>query len=169
MKVLLVGSGGREHALAWKIAQSPLVERLYAAPGNPGIGRVATCLPIPVDAHDDLLKLAVSEGIDFAIVGPEAPLVGGLADRFAESGILALGPHLKAARLEGSKAFAKELMSRERIPTARFETFRDPDAARAHYQRYYQDRPVVVKADGLAAGKGAVICPTVASSNTDSR
>ncbi|HSE93811.1 MAG TPA: phosphoribosylamine--glycine ligase [Methylomirabilota bacterium] len=161
MKVLLVGSGGREHALAWKIAQSPLVERLYAAPGNPGIGRVATCIPIPVDAHDDLLRLAVSEGIDFAIVGPEAPLVGGLADRFAESGILALGPQLKAARLEGSKAFAKELMSRERIPTARFETLRDPDAARAYYQTYYQDRPVVVKADGLAAGKGAVICPTL--------
>ena len=106
MKVLLVGGGGREHALAWKIAQSPLVDTLVAAPGNPGIAHHARCVPVSVDAHDDLLKLAERERIDFIVVGPEAPLVAGLCDRFTERGLLALGPAAKAAQLEGSKAFA---------------------------------------------------------------
>jgi phosphoribosylamine--glycine ligase len=159
VKVLLVGSGGREHALAWKIAQSPLVDTLFAAPGNPGIARHARCVPIPIDAHDELVKLAERERIDFTIVGPEAPLVAGLADQFAARGLLALGPAAKAAQLEGSKAYSKRLMARHAIPTARFETFVDPEEARRYCQAL--GAPLVVKADGLAAGKGAIVCTTL--------
>ncbi|PYM97408.1 MAG: phosphoribosylamine--glycine ligase [Candidatus Rokuibacteriota bacterium] len=155
MKVLLVGSGGREHALAFKIAQSPLVDALFAAPGNPGIARHARCVATPVDAHDDLVKLAERERIDFTVVGPEAPLVAGLADRFAEHGLLALGPAAKPAQLEGSKAYSKRLMARHAIPTARFETFVDPEEARRYCRTL--GAPLVVKADGLAAGKGAIV------------
>ncbi|MGH7389333.1 MAG: phosphoribosylamine--glycine ligase [Candidatus Rokuibacteriota bacterium] len=163
MRVLLVGGGGREHALAWKIAQSPLVDQLYAAPGNPGMARHATRAPVKVDAHDDLLAFAERERIDFTIIGPEAPLVAGLADRFAERGLLALGPGRTAAQLEGSKDFAKRLMRDHDIPTAGFETFDNLEAAREYYEAHYgpTGATVVVKADGLAAGKGVVICPTV--------
>jgi phosphoribosylamine--glycine ligase len=160
VKILLVGGGGREHALAWKIAASPHVERLYAAPGNPGIARVATCVPLAVDAQDDLVALAERERIDLVVVGPEVPLVAGLADRFAARGIVALGPGREAARLEGSKAFAKSLMVRHGIPTARFETFTDPESARRFCRRL--GAPLVVKTDGLAAGKGAIVCRTLA-------
>jgi phosphoribosylamine--glycine ligase len=160
MKVLLVGSGGREHALAWKLASSPLVDALYVAPGNPGIARHARCVPVAVDAHAELVALAERERIDFAVVGPEAPLVAGLADRFAERGLLALGPGAAAARLEGSKAFAKALMRDHGIPTAAFASFTDPGQA----LKYCRDLgpPLVVKADGLAAGKGAIVCRTLA-------
>ena len=157
--MLLVGSGGREHALAWKIAQSPLVDALVAAPGNPGIARHARCVPIAVDAHDELVKLAERERIDFTVIGPEAPLVAGLADHFAARGLPALGPAAKAAQLEGSKTFSKRLMARHGIPTARFETFVDPEEARRYCRAL--GAPLVVKADGLAAGKGAIVCATL--------
>ncbi len=159
MRVLLVGGGGREHALAWKLAQSPQLEALYAAPGNPGIARHARCVPIAVGAQAELVAFAERERIDFTLVGPEAPLVAGLADRFAERGLLALGPSGPAARLEGSKAFAKALMARYGIPTARFETFDDREAAMGYVKA--QGAPLVVKADGLAAGKGVIVCPTI--------
>ncbi len=156
MRVLVVGGGGREHALAWKIAQSPLVETLLAAPGNPGIARHATCVPVAADAVDGLVALAERERIDLTVVGPEVPLVAGLADRFAEAGLTVFGPGARAAAIEGSKAFAKDLMARHGIPTARFATFDDPARAR----RYCREvgAPLVVKADGLAAGKGAIVC-----------
>ncbi len=163
MKVLLIGGGGREHALAWRLTASPLVERLYAAPGNPGIARHAICVPIAVDAHADLLALAERESVDVAVIGPEVPLVAGLADRFAERGMLALGPRQAAARLEGSKDFAKRLMKDNDIPTAAFETFTDPDVATRYYAANFAapGARIVVKADGLAAGKGVVICSTL--------
>ena len=163
MRVLVVGGGGREHALAWKIAQSPLVETLLAAPGNPGIARHATCVPVAADAVDGLVALAERERIDLAVVGPEVPLVAGLADRFAEAGLTVFGPGARAAAIEGSKAFAKDLMARHGIPTARFATFDDPARAR----RYCREvgAPIVVKADGLAAGKGAIVCRTLDASD----
>jgi len=163
MKVLLVGGGGREHALAWHIARSPLVDVLYAAPGNPGIARHARCLPTSVDDHEAIVRFAEAERIDLTIVGPEVPLVGGLWDRLAAHGLVALGPSAKAAMIEGSKAFAKALMSRHGIPTAAFATFDDAARARAYCREL--GPPLVVKADGLAAGKGAIVCPTLAAAD----
>jgi phosphoribosylamine--glycine ligase len=159
VSVLLIGSGGREHALAWAIRRSPLVTTLYAAPGNPGIAKLASCVPIKVDAHDEILGFVERERIDLTVVGPEVPLVAGLADRLSAAGHLVFGPSAAAARIEGSKAFAKALMARHGVPTARFETFTDPAAAR----RYCRDigAPCVVKTDGLAAGKGAIVCATL--------
>ena len=159
MKLLLVGGGGREHALAWKLAQSPDVSALYAAPGNPGIARHAVCVPIAADALDDLAAFAEHEHIDLTVVGPEVPLVAGLADRLAARGLPVFGPSAQAAAIEGSKVFAKRLMARYGIPTARFGTFEDPVSAR----RFCRDlgAPLVVKADGLAAGKGAIVCRTL--------
>ena len=159
MKVLIVGGGGREHALAWKIAQSPVVDALVAAPGNPGIARHARCVDIGVDAHGDLVDFARRERVDLTVIGPEAPLVAGLAGRFATAGLAVFGPSARAAAIEGSKAFSKDLMRRYGIPTARFSTFDDADRAR----RFCRDMgaPLVVKADGLAAGKGAIVCPTL--------
>jgi len=159
MKILIVGGGGREHALAWKIAQSPLVETLLAAPGNPGIARHARCVDVGVDAHRELVELARRERVDLVVVGPEAPLVAGLADRFAEAGLTVFGPSARAAAIEGSKAFSKDLMRRYAIPTARFSTFDDAAAARRFCREL--GAPLVVKADGLAAGKGAIVCPTL--------
>jgi phosphoribosylamine---glycine ligase len=159
VKILLIGGGGREHALAWKIAQSPLVERLYAAPGNPGIARHATCVGIPADQDEALLAFARERRVDLTVVGPEAPLVAGLADRFVAGGLAVFGPSARAAALEGSKAFAKSLMARHGIPTARFETFTEPASARAYCRE--MGAPCVVKADGLAAGKGAIVCRTL--------
>ena len=127
MNVLLVGGGGREHALAWKLAQSEHLTRLVAAPGNPGIARHAECVALSVDDHDGLVRLAEKERPDLVVVGPDAPLVGGLADRIAAAGFAVFGPTARAAAIEGSKVFAKTLMARHRIPTARFETFDDPD------------------------------------------
>ena len=159
MKVLVVGGGGREHALAWKLSGSPLVQALYAAPGNPGIARHATCLPIRADALDELVGFARTERIDLTVVGPEAPLVAGLADRLTEAGLPVFGPSAAGAAIEGSKAFAKQVMAEHGIPTARFRTFEDPVAARRHCRAV--GAPVVVKASGLAAGKGVVVCRTV--------
>jgi len=159
MNILIVGGGGREHALAWKIAQSPLVNTLIAAPGNPGVARHAQCVPIGVDMHDELVTFARRERVDLVVIGPEAPLVAGLADRFAAAGLAVFGPSARAAAIEGSKAFAKDLMRRYGIPTARFATFDDAEGAR----RYCREigAPLVVKTDGLAAGKGAIVCPTL--------
>lgn len=163
MKVLLVGGGGREHALAWKIAQSPLVERLLAAPGNPGIARQAECVAVKADDVDGLVRLAVAENVDLTVVGPEIPLVAGLADRLADKGRAVFGPSARAAALEGSKAFAKDVMVRHGVPTARFGTFDDATAAR----RWCRELgvPLVVKADGLAAGKGAIVCAALAEAD----
>ena len=159
MNVLLVGGGGREHTLAWKIAQSPRLTRLVAAPGNPGVARHASCAGVGVDDFDGLLRLAERERIDLVVVGPEAPLVAGLADRLRDKGLAVFGPGARAAALEGSKAFAKELMSRHGIPTARYRTVTELEAGR----RYCRELgvPLVVKADGLAAGKGALVCRTL--------
>jgi phosphoribosylamine--glycine ligase len=159
LKILLVGGGGREHALAWKIAQSPLVDTLIAAPGNPGIARHAQCIAIGVDAQEALVDLARRERVDLVVIGPEAPLVAGLADRFAAVGLAVFGPSARAAAIEGSKAFAKDLMRRYRIPTARFAAFDDPEGARRFCRE--MGAPLVVKTDGLAAGKGAIVCPTL--------
>jgi len=163
LKVLLIGGGGREHALAWRVAESPLVDVLYAAPGNPGIARHARCLPIPVEDHEAIVSFAQRERIDLTIIGPEVPLVAGLWDALAARGLLALGPSARAAAIEGSKTFAKDLMARHGIPTAAYATFSDPAAARAYGRQL--GAPLVVKADGLAAGKGAIVCPTLADAD----
>jgi phosphoribosylamine--glycine ligase len=157
--VLLVGGGGREHALAWKLAQSPGLGRMIAAPGNPGIAAHARRVPIKDTAIDPLVALAQQERPDLVVIGPEAPLALGLADRLRAAGLAVFGGSAAAARLESSKAFAKDLMARHRIPTARFGTFRDAVAAR----RYARElgAPLVVKADGLAAGKGVTVCGTL--------
>jgi phosphoribosylamine--glycine ligase len=157
VKVLVVGSGGREHALVWKIAQSPLVDRVLAAPGSDAIGALAACHP-EVAANDLLAVVALArrEGVGLAVIGPEDPLAAGLADRLREAGVAVFGPSAAAARLEASKAFAKEFMARHRIPTAGFRVFDDAAAARAHVREL--GGPCVVKADGLAAGKGVSVC-----------
>ena len=156
MRLLVVGSGGREHALAWKISQSPLVSALFAAPGNPGIGRLATLVPLEAGDVDGLAAFAVREKIDLVVVGPEAPLVAGLVDRLGDAGVPAFGPSAAAARIEGSKAFAKDVMIAAGIPTAAFATFTEPAGALAWARA--RGGQVVVKADGLAAGKGVVVC-----------
>jgi phosphoribosylamine---glycine ligase len=159
MRVLLVGGGGREHALAWKIAQSPLVEHVWAAPGNPGIARHARCLDLAVDDMEGLAGFALGHDVDLVVVGPEAPLVAGLADHLRARGLAVFGPGARAAAIEGSKAFAKALMARHGVPTARFATFADAAAARRFAREL--GTPCVVKTDGLAAGKGAIVCPTL--------
>jgi phosphoribosylamine--glycine ligase len=156
MRILVVGSGGREHALAWKISQSPLVKALFVAPGNPGIAKVASLVPIRADDVDGLTAFARKERLDLVVVGPEAPLVAGLVDRLGAAGILAFGPTAAAAEVEGSKAFAKEVMVSAGIPTAEFATFTEPEPALAWARQ--REGQVVVKADGLAAGKGVVVC-----------
>ena len=157
MKVLIIGGGGREHALAWKVAQSPEVSRVYCAPGNagtalePGVENV----PIAADAIADLVDFARTESIELTIVGPEAPLVAGVVDVFTLAGLRCFGPRREAAELEGSKAYMKSFLKRHAIPTAAFETFDDFDRASAYIRS--QPVPIVIKADGLAAGKGVVI------------
>lgn len=159
MRVLVIGSGGREHALVWKLRQSPQVSRVYAAPGNGGIAELAECLPFSSTAVDELVRFAEEERIDLTVVGPEAPLLAGLVDRFEERGLKVFGPRREAARIEGSKRFAKELMARHGIPTARFRAFTDAEEAKRYVRE--QGAPIVVKADGLAAGKGVVVARTV--------
>ena len=156
MKVLLIGSGGREHALAWKIAQSPLLKRLYAAPGNAGISELAECVSIASDDIKGLLEFALHEKIDLTVVGPEVPLVAGIGDVFRENGLLLFGPSKETALLEGSKAFSKEIMTKYGVPTAAYEIFTNVKEAK-HYV-IEAEMPLVIKADGLAAGKGVVIC-----------
>jgi phosphoribosylamine--glycine ligase len=157
MKVLLIGSGGREHALAWKLAQSPRLSKLYAAPGNPGIAEHAEL--IDIEPHN-IVGFAREENIGLVVIGPEQPLVEGLADRLRAAGILVFGPSAAAAQLEGSKGFTKDLCRRANIPTAGYERFSDASAAKAALARF--GLPVVIKADGLAAGKGVVIPATAA-------
>jgi len=159
MKVLLVGGGGREHALAWKLAQSPRLTRLYAAPGNPGIAAHADCVPVRDTDLDELVALARRERVELAVIGPEVPLSLGLRDRLSDAGVPVFGPSQSAARLESSKAFAKDLMARYGIPTARFRVFQDADAAKRFCREL--GAPLVIKADGLAAGKGAMVCATL--------
>jgi phosphoribosylamine---glycine ligase len=158
VNILVVGSGGREHALAWVLARSPSIDSLIAAPGNAGIEEVARC--VPVDASDvaGLVELAEGEAVDLTMVGPEAPLVAGLVDALAERGLRAFGPTAAGARIEGSKAWAKELCAKNGIPAPRSEAFSDVTSAIMHLDAF--DPPYVVKADGLAAGKGVVIAPT---------
>jgi phosphoribosylamine--glycine ligase len=157
--VLLVGGGGREHALAWKLAQSPRLGRLVAAPGNPGVARHAECAAVRDNEIDDLVALAKRESADLVVVGPELPLSLGLADRLRAAGLAVFGPSQAAARLESSKVFSKDLMARYGIPTARFKIFQDAAAARRLCREW--GAPLVVKADGLAAGKGAIVCRTL--------
>ncbi len=160
MRILVVGSGGREHALAWKIARSPLAAEVLAAPGNPGIARVATCLPVKSDDVEGLALAARERRVALVVVGPEAPLVAGLADRLARDGIPVFGPSAAAAEIEGSKAFAKEVMIAAGIPTAEHAVFTELEPALGHARA--RGGRVVVKADGLAAGKGVVVCGSTA-------
>lgn len=155
MKVLVVGSGGREHALCWKLRQSPLLTELYCAPGNPGIAAVADRVPLAADDIQELAEFAQEMRIDLTVVGPELPLSLGIVDEFEKRGLAIFGPRRVAAEIEGSKVFSKEFMARQGIPTAAFEVVRDVAAARAACQRF--GFPVVLKADGLASGKGVVI------------
>nr|MCU0889505.1 phosphoribosylamine--glycine ligase [Rubritepida sp.] len=160
MKVLVVGSGGREHALCWAIAASPLLGRLWCAPGNPGIAELAECVPIAATDIPALVAFATAEGMDLVVVGPEAPLTLGLADACAAAGLACFGPSAAAARLEGSKAFFKEVANAAGAPTADHAVFTEAAAARAHVRA--RGAPIVVKADGLAAGKGVVVARTLA-------
>jgi len=160
MNVLLLGSGGREHALAWKLAQSPLLGTLYAAPGNPGIGHHAALVPLALDDQRAIVDFARQAAIDLVVIGPEQPLVEGLADMLQSAGIAVFGPSAAAARLEGSKGFTKALCDRAGVPTAAYESFSDADQAKRALPRF--GLPVVIKADGLAAGKGVVIATTAA-------
>jgi len=160
MNILLLGSGGREHALAWKIAASPLADRLYCAPGNAGIAQDAECVALDVADHAAVIAFCRAKAIGLVVVGPEAPLVAGIVDSLAAAGIKAFGPTAAAARLEGSKGFTKDLCRANRIPTAAYERFTDAAAAKAYVQQ--KGAPIVVKADGLAAGKGVVVAMTLA-------
>ena len=159
MRILVVGGGGREHALCWAISASPLCTKLYCAPGNAGIAEVAECVDVGAEDIPGQVALAQRLKIDFVVIAPDAPLVAGMADAFAEAGIRAWGPTRAAARLEGSKSFTKELCRANDIPTAAYEHFTDPAEAEAYIRK--QGAPIVVKADGLAAGKGVIIAETV--------
>ncbi|WP_342251531.1 phosphoribosylamine--glycine ligase [Sphingomonas sp. OTU376] len=158
MNVLLLGSGGREHALAWKLAQSPLLERLYAAPGNPGIAEHAEIVDIAVNDHRGVIDFCLRHSIGFVVIGPEAPLVGGLGDNLRTMGIAVFGPNKLPAQLEGSKGFTKDLCAREKIPTAGYVRCESRDGALASLEDF--GLPVVIKADGLAAGKGVTVAFT---------
>jgi len=159
MRILIVGSGGREHALAWKISQSKLCDKLFCAPGNGGIAQIAECIDIKADDIEGLLRFAQREKIDLTVVGPEIALALGIADEFAKAGLKIFGPASSGARLEASKVFSKELMAKYKVPTARFEVFDSPQAAEKYIEQ--NGAPCVVKADGLAAGKGVVVAKTV--------
>jgi len=162
MKILLLGSGGREHALAWKMAASPLADKLYCAPGNAGIAREAECVALDISYHAAVIAFCRNAGIDFVVVGPEAPLCAGIVDDLEAAGIKAFGPSRTAARLEGSKGFTKDLCRANGIPTAAYERFDNAESAIAHINRL--GVPLVVKADGLAAGKGVFVPETVGAS-----
>jgi phosphoribosylamine--glycine ligase len=156
MNVLVVGSGGREHALCWAIAKSPLCGKLYCLPGNAGIARVAECTPIAVDRLSEIVAFALARSMDLVVIGPEAPLVAGLADMCEAAGLTVFGPSAKAAMIEGSKGFMKDLCARYGIPSAAYGRFDEPEAAKEFIHRH--GAPIVVKADGLASGKGVIIC-----------
>jgi phosphoribosylamine--glycine ligase len=159
MKVLVIGSGGREHALCWAIAKSPDCDELYCAPGNAGIDQVAITVPIAVDDLDAIMDFVSENGVNFVVVGPEGPLVEGLVDRLEDAGVPAFGPNARAAEYEGSKGLTKDLCAKYLIPTADYARFDEPDAAKEYIR--VQGAPIVVKADGLAAGKGVIMCRNV--------
>ena len=158
MKVLIVGSGGREHAIAWKVAGSPKADKIYCAPGNAGIAEYAECVPIGAMEFDKLAAFAKENQIDLTVIGMDDPLVGGIVDVFEKEGLRVFGPRKNAASLEGSKAFSKDLMKKYHIPTAGYETFDTPEAALQYLET--AEMPIVLKADGLALGKGVLICNT---------
>lgn len=160
MKVLVIGGGGREHALVWKLSQSRRVSRLFCAPGNAGIAQLATCVPIAATDVEPLVKFARQERIDFTVVGPEAPLCAGVVDQFQAHGLQVFGPNKRAAQLEGSKVFCKQLLLNAGVPTGAAEVFTKAGPARAYLRK--TGAPVVIKADGLAAGKGVVVAESVA-------
>ena len=160
MRILIIGSGGREHALAWKIAQSPRVTKLFCAPGNAGIAALAECVPIPAMEIDKLAAFAVAQKIDLTVVGPEGPLCAGIVDVFQAQGLRVFGPNKRAAQLEGSKVFSKKVLLKHQIPTAAAAIFDNADDARTHLRKV--GAPVVVKADGLAAGKGVIVASSAA-------
>jgi phosphoribosylamine--glycine ligase len=165
MRILVVGSGGREHALCWKIAASPLCDKLYCAPGNAGIAADAECVPIGAEDIEGIVTFAKSAGIDFVVIGPEGPLVKGLADRLEAAGIATFGPSAKAAALEGSKGFMKDIAAKYRIPSARYARFSAAAPAKAFARTFTP--PIVIKADGLASGKGVVICASLAEAEAE--
>jgi phosphoribosylamine---glycine ligase len=158
MNILLIGSGGREHALAWRLAQSPLCDTLYAAPGNPGIAEEAECINLSVGDHTAVITFCAGHGIGLVVIGPEGPLVDGLGDSLREAGIAVFGPNKGAAQLEGSKSFTKEICGAANIPTADYEHYTSKADALAGLSDF--GLPVVIKADGLAAGKGVIIAET---------
>ena len=160
MNILILGSGGREHALAWKIAASPLVDQIYCAPGNAGIARDAKCVALNVADHAGVIAFCKEKKVELVVVGPEAPLTAGIVDDLTAAGIKAFGPTKLAARLEASKGFTKDICKANNIPTAAYERFDSADAAKRYVRA--QGAPIVVKADGLAAGKGVIIAQTVA-------
>ncbi len=164
MNILLIGSGGREHALAWKIVQSPLVETLFCTPGNGGIETIASCIDLDIENHDVVIDFCRQQKVGLVVVGPEAPLVDGIADALTAADIPVFGPTAAAAQLEGSKGFTKDMCARYNIPTAAYGRFSDPDSAKKYIAEH--GAPIVVKADGLAAGKGVIIAATVAEANT---
>lgn len=164
MKVLVVGSGGREHAICWKLAQSPKVTELYCAPGNAGIAQTAKCVNVKATDVDGMVKWTKDNAMDFVVVAPDDPLALGMVDALEAAGIPAFGPRANAAIIESSKAFSKELMKKYRIPTAKYETFTELDKALAYIE--FQGAPIVVKADGLALGKGVVVASTVDEAKT---
>ncbi len=162
MDILVVGGGGREHAICWKLSQSPLARKIYCAPGNPGISSVAECVPIPVADIASLAKFARENSIGLTVVGPEVPLCAGIADSFKEQGLKIFGPGKAAAALEGSKIFSKQFMNRNGIPTAKFNVFENKNEALSHLDANFDPRAgIVVKADGLAAGKGVIVAKTI--------
>ncbi|WP_294149094.1 phosphoribosylamine--glycine ligase [uncultured Selenomonas sp.] len=159
MNILVIGGGGREHTLAWKLAQSPSATKLYAIPGNPGMAAVAECVSgISIEDNEAVVAFAEEHAIDLAVIGPEVPLTNGIVDAFEAAGILAFGPRKAAAELEGSKAFSKGLMKKYGIPTAKYEVFTDAEAAKDYVRQ--EGAPIVIKADGLAAGKGVIVAET---------
>lgn len=158
MNILILGSGGREHALLWKLAQSPEATKLYAVPGNPGMAELAECVAGSIEDNASVVKLAQEKKIDLVVVGPEVPLTNGVVDALCAAGIKAFGPTKAAAELEGSKSFSKDIMKKYGIPTAKYEVFTDADAARAYIEK--EGAPIVIKADGLAAGKGVIVAET---------
>jgi phosphoribosylamine--glycine ligase len=159
LNILILGGGGREHALAWAVLQNPKCDRLFVAPGNAGIDMIAECATLDIEDGEAVVGFAVEESIDFCIIGPEAPLAAGVADALADAGILVFGPSAEAARLEASKSFTKEVCDTCRAPTAAWARFTEAEAAKAHVVA--QGAPIVIKADGLAAGKGVVVAETV--------
>ena len=158
MDILIIGSGGREHTLAWKLAQSKLVNKIYAVPGNPGMEDVATCVSGSVEDNAFLVNFAKENNIDMVVVGPEVPLTNGIVDDMEKVGIPSFGPKKLAAQLEGSKSFSKDIMKKYGIPTAKYEVFTEADKAKAYIEQ--EGAPIVIKADGLAAGKGVIVAET---------